>query len=279
MAGQKSSPFIQIVSDLISALTTVIEEKDVYFRGHSERVAVHCLNLARRLKLGKRDCETVYLAGMLHDIGMVYISDELIHKPELSESEQVMLQQHPVLAEKILSRISIFKNILPTIRHHHEFFDGSGYPNGLRADNIPLGARIMCLADSFDRMTSALPNKPAMTVEEALNVIRTNAGPHFDSNLVPIFVDMIKNTYEAGKDKAEDGDVVKKAVKKIVSKFESGVIGLPVLPNIVQKIRDTIASPNYSIDALAKLLELDAVLSVRLITVANSVVSAAAKKC
>ena len=273
MAEQNSSPFIQIVSDVISALTTVIEEKDVYFRGHSERVAGHCVNLARRLKLGKRDCETIYLAGMLHDIGMVYISDELMHKPgELSESEQVMVRQHPILAEKILSHISIFKGILPTIRHHHEYFDGSGYPDGLKSDQIPLGARIMSLADNFDRMTASLPHKPALSIEEALNYISDNKGLLFDPALVPEFVAMIKDTYEDKPDKPQDGDIVKTAVKKIISKFESGVLGLPVLPTIVQKIRETIAAPNYSIDSLAKLLELDAVISVRLITVANSVV-------
>lgn len=273
MAEQNSSPFIQIVSEVISALITVIEEKDVYFRGHSERVAVHCLNLARRLKLDKKDCETIYLAGMLHDIGMVYIPDELMHKPGgLSESEQILVHQHPVLAEKILSRISIFRGILPTIRHHHEYYDGSGYPDGLKADRIPLGSRIMCLADSFDRMISALPNKAALSVDEALNDIRAKAGTHFDPALVPVFVEMIKNTYAAQQDSIKDEDSVKAAVKKIVSKFESGVIGLPVLPTIVQKIRETIASPHYTIDALAKLLELDAVISVRLITVANSVV-------
>jgi HD-like signal output (HDOD) protein len=105
-----------------------------------------------------------------------------------------------------------------------------------------------------------------------LTFISANQGTYFDPKLAPVFIEMIKTTFEAKQNKVEDEDVVKKAVKKIISKFESGVIGLPVLPTIVQKIRETIASPNYSIDALAKLLELDAVISVRLITVANSVV-------
>ncbi|MEN6475594.1 MAG: HDOD domain-containing protein [Syntrophaceae bacterium] len=273
MAEHNGSPFIQIVSDVVNALMTLVEEKDVNIRGHSERVAMLCLNLARRLKLGKRDCETIHLAGMLHDVGMVYIPDELIQKSDnLSESEQLIMRRHPVQAEKILSRISIFRAILPTIRHHHEHYDGSGYPDSLKADSIPLGSRIMCMADHFDRMTANLPGKPAMSVDEALIIIQDDQGSFFDPALVPEFIGMINDTYTAKQDKVENEDDVKKAVKKIISKFESGVIGLPVLPTIVEKIRETIAAPNYSIDALAKLLELDAVISVRLITVANSVV-------
>lgn len=139
MAEPNSSPLIQIVFDVVSALMTLVEEKDLGIRGHSERVALHCLNLARRLKLSKRDCEMIHLAGMLHDIGMVYVPDELIHKTsEQSESERLLMARHPVQAEKILSRISIFKGILPIIRHHHEHYDGSGYPDGLKAEQIPL---------------------------------------------------------------------------------------------------------------------------------------------
>lgn len=130
----------------------------------------------------------------------------------------------------------------------------------------------MRMADHFDRMTAARPDKPAMSIEEALRSIIAGQARHFDPALAPEFVGMIKATYESGQDKQNDRDVVQKTVKKIISTFESGVIGLPVLPTIVQKIRETIAAPNYSIDALAKLLELDAVISVRLIAVANSVV-------
>lgn len=273
MPEPKRSPFIQIVSDLINALVTVIEEKDVFFRGHSERVAVHGLNLARRLDLPKGVCDTIYLAGQLHDIGMVYIPSEIIHKTdELIESELVLLRQHPILAEKILSRISIFKNILPIIRHHHENFDGSGYPDGLQADQIPLGARVLHLADTFDILTSALPGKPALGMEEALNTIQANQGPQFDPKLVIPFINMIRSTYASGPKPPDDEDVVKQAVRLISEKFERGENGLPVLPGIVLKIRETIAAPDYAVDSLAKLLELDAVISVRLITVANSVV-------
>jgi len=273
MAEMNGSPLVHIVSDVVGALLTLVEEKDADIRGHSERVALHCLNLARRLKLGKRDCETLHLAGLLHDIGMVYVPDEIIRKSaDLSDSEQALLRRHPLRAEKILTRISIFRGIVPTIRHHHEHYDGSGYPDGLKADQIPLGSRIMCMADQFDRMITGYPDKPAMNLDQALSAIRDNQGTLFDPSLVLEFIGMIRETFSEEHDKAEEGDVVKKAVKKIISKFESGVIGLPVLPTIVERIRETISAPNYSIDALAKLLEMDAVISVRLITVANSVV-------
>lgn len=271
--GADGSLLAKVISELISAFVTVIEEKDIVFRGHGERVAAHCVNLARKIHLPKREIDTLYLAGKLHDIGKVYIPSEIIHsQAELSESEQSFYRQHPVIAERILSRISIFKDLLPIIRHQSEYFDGSGFPDGINGDAIPIGARILCLANSYDTLTAASSNRPVMNMSDALNEIRREARSKFDPNLVGVFSEMIQETSSTSGKTDEPGDIVRETIHKIFNKFKSGQVEMPILPSIVQKIRDTLSSSNSSIDVLAKLLEMDPVISVRLITVANSVV-------
>jgi putative nucleotidyltransferase with HDIG domain len=263
----------KVISELISAFVTVIEEKDIAFRGHGERVAAHCVNLARKINLPKREIDTLYLAGKLHDIGKVYIPSEIIHSPaELSESEESFYQQHPVIAERIISRISIFKDLLPIIRHQSEYFDGSGYPDGIKGDAIPIGARVLCLANRYDTLTSASPSRPVMNMNDALNELRKEARSKFDPNLVGVFSEMIQETSSRSGSTDEPGGIVREAIHKIFNKFKTGQVELPIIPSIVQKIRDTLSSSSSSIDVLAKLLEMDPVISVRLITVANSVV-------
>jgi len=262
----------EIVLDLINALITVIEEKEVTFRGHSQRVASNCVRFANKLGLKKHIVETLYIAAMLHDIGMVYIPSEIIHKPgELDESEMVMLKQHPVIAEKILSKIKIFKDMLPIIRHHHENYNGSGYPDRLRSDNIPLCSRIIRIVDSYDNMTSSTPNKQTYRIEEALTIIRKNEGPIYDPDLVNTFVEMIRTTSKASSDADKDNPIVKDLMKKIIQKFKNGQVELPILPTIVQQVRDTINAPGANATTIAKVLEIDAVISVRILSVANSV--------
>ncbi len=268
------SPFARIVSEMITALVTVVEEKDVHFRGHSERVAGNSVLLARKLGLTKREIEQVYLAGRLHDVGMVYIPAEIIHKPDqLSDSERVLFEQHPELAEKIISQISIFQELLPLIRHHHEAYDGSGYPDRLKGDRIPVGARILALADAYDTMTSSLPNRPALSAVDAMRVINRNQEGKFDPRMISPFIEVVKaNSAPAESAANGDTDVVTEAVKRILTKYKKGEIELPILPNIVEQVRATIDQPNSNADTLAKVLEVDAVISVRIITVANSVV-------
>jgi len=272
--GADGSLLAKVISELISAFVTVIEEKDIVFRGHGERVAAHCVNLARKIHLPKREIDTLYLAGKLHDIGKVYIPSEIIHSPgELSESEQSFYRQHPVIAERIISRISIFKDLLPIIRYQSEYFDGSGYPDGIKGESIPIGARILCIANSYDTLTSASPNKPVMNMNDALNELCNEARSKFDPNLVGVFSEMVQETSSSlGRTSDEPTSIVRETIHKIFNKFKTGQVELPVIPSIVQKIRDTLSSSNSSIDVLAKLLEMDPVISVRLITVANSVV-------
>jgi putative nucleotidyltransferase with HDIG domain len=273
------SVLAKVISELISAFVTVVEEKDVVFRGHGERVGSHCVNLARKLNLSKKEIDVIYLAGKLHDIGKVYIPSELIHKPEeLSESEEILYKQHPLIAERIISRISIFKNLLPIIHHQSEYFDGSGYPDGIKGENIPIGARILCLANSYDTFTSASPNKPVLSTDDALKELHNDSGKKFDPKLVDVFTGLIKQTTGSPITENEQEGAVKEIIHRIFNGFKSGQVELPILPSIVQKVREALASSAASMDTLAKVLEMDPVISVRLITVANSVVYRRAEK-
>jgi HD-like signal output (HDOD) protein len=176
------------------------------------------------------------------------------------------------MAEKILSNLTRFKEILPIIRHHHEAFDGSGYPDALKGTKIPFGARVLCIVDSFDAMTSARSDRPAMSTEEALGVIVKNAGRLFDKELVSKFVEFIRSTAGAfnGEIEAKDKGGVQKLVGRIVQRFKNGNIDLPVLPKVIQEIQNMISQPKSTANDMARVIEKDTVISIKLISVANS---------
>jgi putative nucleotidyltransferase with HDIG domain len=266
-----------LLSDLVKTLVSVIEEKDVFIKGHSERVAGNCVAFAKKLGLPAAEIQRMYLPALLHDIGMVYIPLSIIQKPgRLTRDEMKMVEQHPVIAEKILSHLTIMKGLLPIIRHHHEAFDGSGYPDGLRGDKIPMGARILALVNSFDAMTSTRSHRPAMSVEEALEEIYGSAGGKFDNDLIDAFVAHIESTggvfdgAEGAAEEEEEPKTVREILLEIVDKFKRGQIDPPVLPNVVQELKSVISNPNSTADDLAAVIEQDAIISLRLISVANS---------
>jgi HD-GYP domain-containing protein (c-di-GMP phosphodiesterase class II) len=171
MIARKEKGTGDFLRELICTLVAIIEEKDGFMKGHAERVASNCVGFCGKKGLLKQDeLENIYFAGLLHDLGMVYLPLELVQKPEeLTEDDRAMIRQHPEIASKILSNVTMLGDILPMIRHHHEAFDGSGFPDGLKGDDIPLGSRVICLADSYDAMTSTRPRRPALSMEKALN--------------------------------------------------------------------------------------------------------------
>ncbi len=183
-----------------------------------------------------------------------------------------MVKQHPEVAEKILSNLSHLKEVLPIIRHHHEAFNGSGYPDGLRGDEIPIEARILCLVDSYDAMTSPRSDRPPMSMKDALVEITNNTGKLFDGKLINSFVEFIKSTAGVPKkteEKEERGNV-REILREILEKYKGGKIDLPVLPIIVQEIQQIINKPTSTVDDWEKVIMKDAVISIRLISVANS---------
>jgi len=273
----QSATFQNFFSEVLNVLVSIIEERDVFFRGHGKRVASISSAFAQRMSLPQKTREVLYVAGLLHDIGMVYVPFDIINRPgELGEEERIIIHQHPVIAEKLLSSISIFKEILPVIRHHHECFDGKGYPDGLRGDKIPIEAQILSLADCYDAMTASRPYRPALTLDEALQVISDNNDNKFNKLLVNQFVSFVSSS--SVKPVRKEDNKLRRAIVDIIKDFRRGNIDLPVLPRIIDELRQAIDDPNSSPDDIARVLEKDAVITLRLISVVNSPIYRGAEK-
>ncbi|WP_418790998.1 HD-GYP domain-containing protein [Phosphitispora sp. TUW77] len=181
----------EVYINTLEALADALDAKDRYTRGHSDRVANYAVELARRLKLREDEVEAVHHMAFLHDIGKIGISDELLTRVgRLADSEFDLIKMHPVIGEHILKELTYLGSFTHFVRSHHEKYDGTGYPDGLKGKAIPLGARIITLADSFDAMTSDRAYRTKMTSEEALEEVRRCSGTHFDPELVEVFLDL-----------------------------------------------------------------------------------------
>jgi putative nucleotidyltransferase with HDIG domain len=171
--------------DLVRALVSSIDAKDPYTCGHSERVAITCREVARRMNLSDREVECAYMAGLLHDIGKIGTPEHILRKEgRLEPEERQIVQRHPVIGGHILEGIKRMEPIREAILHHHERLDGSGYPDGLRGDQVPLLARVVGLADAFDAMTSNRPYRPMLPFEHVKHEIERNVGTQFDVRAV-----------------------------------------------------------------------------------------------
>lgn len=178
---------------IIYALAVAVEAKDPYTRGHSERVAGYSVNLATALGLPPSQFETIRGAALLHDIGKIGISGSILRKPGyLTKQELQQIKKHPTIGERICASLKFAQDILPIIKHHHEHYDGKGYPDGLKGDKIPITARIVAIADAFDAMTSDRPYREGMDPDEALAILEGGAGQHWDPRLVPVFIRLIQ---------------------------------------------------------------------------------------
>lgn len=179
------------VSSILS-LATALEAKDPYTRGHSNRVATYSTIIARRLGLDEERVESIRLMALMHDIGKIGIPDRIIMKPDsLSPEEFAQIKQHPIYGIRIIQPLIENRPELARVRSHHEWYDGSGYPDGLKGENIPLEARIMTVADCFDAMTSNRPYRSAMSRDDALREIVRNRDTQFSSEIVDVFLDII----------------------------------------------------------------------------------------
>ncbi len=179
----------EVYLNTLEALASALDAKDKYTKGHSDRVAGYAVELARQLKLREDQVEAVNHMAFLHDIGKIGISDELLTRVgRLDVSEFDKIKLHPVIGEHILKELNYLGSYTHFVRSHHEKYDGSGYPDGLKGREIPLGARIITLADSFDAMTTDRSYRAKMTPEEALEEVKRCSGTHFDPELVEAFV-------------------------------------------------------------------------------------------
>jgi HD-GYP domain-containing protein (c-di-GMP phosphodiesterase class II) len=175
-----------ILVGLTRSLTAAIDAKDAYTYGHSERVAHAAVELGRELGLQESEQNDIYLAGLLHDIGKIGVRDEILTKKEpLTADEFKQIQQHPVIGHRILADLHAIAHLLPGVLYHHELYDGSGYPAGLKRDEIPLLARILAVADSFDAMNTSRPYRAALGPERVDQILREGAGTQWD----PLVID------------------------------------------------------------------------------------------
>jgi len=184
--------YFEVMLSLIKAL----EEKDTYTQGHSERVASYAKALAEEAGLSEEECEDIYKAGLLHDIGKIGLPDYILHKKgKLTLEEIELVRKHEIVSVEVLKPIKAFKKLFPIILHHHERFDGTGYPYGLAGNMIPRGAQILAVADSFDAITSGRGYKKGLPVEEALKELERNSGSQFNPLYIEIFKRVIKKKF------------------------------------------------------------------------------------
>ncbi len=172
----------------VQALAAAIEVKDRYTSGHTKRVGAYADAIVDQLPIIDSEKEKIRLAGVLHDIGKIGVPDRILLKPgTLTESEWEEMRRHTEAGFDIVSRVAGLEEIAEILRHHHERFDGSGYPRGLRGDEIPFASRVIAVADTFDAIVTDRPYRPAMAPSEARSIILSHAGTHFDPVVVAAF--------------------------------------------------------------------------------------------
>jgi len=178
--------------ETISALATAVEARDPYSRGHSDRVSQYAVKIAQKMNLGTDMMHDLENCGELHDVGKIGISDSILKKPgPLSPDEWEMMRRHPIIGEGIVKPVHSFSRLCSIIRHHHEWLDGSGYPDGLKGDDIPLGAKILAVVDSFDAMTTDRPYRKALSLEEAKQELKKYIDIRYDRKVVESFLEII----------------------------------------------------------------------------------------
>lgn len=183
--------------DSIQTLRYTIEAKDIYTRGHSDRVAEYSVLIGKKLGLSENDLKTLRIGGLFHDIGKIGVPDNILQKNDkLTDDEYSQIKQHPNIGVHILSNASIFNDILPIVEHHHERYDGNGYPGKLSGENIPFLARIAAVADSFDAMASKRAYRTSLPIEKIISEFERCKGSQFDPKLADIFLDILKNHFD-----------------------------------------------------------------------------------
>ncbi|MDG2222455.1 MAG: HD domain-containing protein [Rubripirellula sp.] len=180
----------QMFEGTIQSLVSALDAKDTYTCGHSSRVADVAVALAKRLDFDEEGVTRIRMAGILHDIGKIGVQDSVLCKPgKLTAEEFEQIKAHPVLGFDILQGIRQFNQILPAVRHHHESWDGSGYPDGLSGTEIPRDAQLLAVADAFDAMTSDRPYRSGMPLEKVISILREGRGTQWATDVVDALLD------------------------------------------------------------------------------------------
>ncbi|WP_022855447.1 HD-GYP domain-containing protein [Thermodesulfobacterium thermophilum] len=191
---EKCQPLMVTVHQICEVLTNLMESKDLHTKYHSEKVAVLSYMVALSLGLPPKLEDLIHIAGHLHDIGKFALPDEILKKPgPLTQQEWKIVKKHPVIGADYLKDIRIFQGkggVIEMVLYHHERWDGKGYPAGLKKREIPLGARIIAVADAFSAMTDKRPYRNPLSFEEALEELKKGSGSQFDPEIVDIFLSM-----------------------------------------------------------------------------------------
>ena len=183
-------------NDIITILGRIVETKDPYTAGHQRRVAKIATEIAKEMKLNKKKIEVIRVASLVHDIGKIVIPNEILHKPgNLLRIEWEFIKMHPKVGYDLLKNIEFLHFVAQIVLEHHENIDGSGYPEGLKGDEILLEARIIRVADTLEAMTSNRPYRPAFSIDKALEEIKKNKGILYDPKVVEACIRLFKKGF------------------------------------------------------------------------------------
>ena len=183
--------------ETIQILRMTVEAKDPYTRGHSDRVSEYSQLIGKHIGLPESDLKTLKIGGLFHDIGKIGIPDSILLKTDkLSDEEYSEIKNHPSIGAHILSNATVFQDIIPIVKHHHERFDGKGYPSKLQGSDIPYLARITAVADTFDAMTSRRSYRDSLDINTVREEIKNNSGTQFDPEIANVFLDILDNHYD-----------------------------------------------------------------------------------
>ena len=180
----------------IQTLRYTVEAKDTYTRGHSDRVSEYSVLIGKQLGLPDNEIKNLQLGGLFHDVGKIGIPDTILQKDsKLTDDEYSQIKNHPSIGAHILSTATIFQDIIPIVKHHHEKYDGTGYPGQLKGNDIPYLARITAIADTFDAMTSKRSYRDSLPLEIVISEFEKYKGTQFDPEITDVFLDILKNHY------------------------------------------------------------------------------------
>jgi excisionase family DNA binding protein/putative nucleotidyltransferase with HDIG domain len=183
--------------DTLQTLTNALDARDGIVSGHSRRVAEYASSMARPLGFSQEEIHLIELAGLLHDVGKIMISEHILGKPgKLTDQEFYQIQQHPLMGERIVQEVNFLRETGPFIRHHHERFDGKGYPDGLTGEDIPLQARILFLAEAFDCVRSDSSFHQGLPLDRSVDVITRESDAQFDPEIVRVFLNSLDTSGE-----------------------------------------------------------------------------------
>lgn len=187
----------QAYLDMVQTLRSAVEAKDTYTRGHSDRVAEYSVLIGEKLGLPEDQIKTLKIGGLFHDIGKIGIPDSILLKPgKLTDDEYSEIKNHPSIGAHILGSAKTFQDIVPIVKHHHEKYDGNGYPSRMKGEEIPYLARIAAVADTFDAMTSRRSYRDAIDLQKVKDEIKRCEGTQFDPQIAEAFLDILEHDFD-----------------------------------------------------------------------------------